>query len=314
MTPRIGVLFPAFYPGSGKPPEPDRLSEAARAAEEAGFDGFWVPERVTGLLCDPLVALSYAAAVTSRIRLGTAVLTLPGRPPALLAKQLASLDRLSGGRLVPALGLGRADPGEQQAFGVRRAERSALFDEALPLIRAAWTQKPLTHVGARYSYDELVVEPKPAGDGPPLWIGGAADSELRRAGRLADGWLGSSTTTVRSATHARQVIAAAAAAAGRGFPEDGYGSVVPYRSRPGPLAPVQRAVLDRLRAEGLVRDLDEFAPLTESLATHLRRLTDAGLSTFVLVPLAEPANWADELRDLADAVLTARPVPPERRP
>ncbi|MDX3386235.1 LLM class flavin-dependent oxidoreductase [Streptomyces niveiscabiei] len=302
MTTRLGVLFPSFYPGSGEPPDPARLTAAARAAEHAGFDGFWVPERVTGLLSDPLIALAHVAAVTGRIRLGTAVLTLPGRPPALLAKQLASLDRLSGGRLAPALGLGRADPGEQQAFGVRRSERAALFDEALPLIRAVWAREPVTHRGPSWAYEGLAVQPKPGGEGPPLWVGGAADSELRRAGRLGDGWLGSSTTTPRAAEHARRTVESAARAAGRTVADDAYGCVVPYRGRPGPLTPVQLAVLERMRAAGLVHDVDGFAPLVEALPARLRRLSDAGLTLFVLVPLSEPADWEAEVGMLTEVV------------
>lgn len=300
MTPRLGVLFPSFYPGSTEPPDLVRLTTAARAAERAGFDGFWVPERVTGLLSDPLIALACAAAVTERVRLGTAVLTLPGRSPALLAKQLASLDRLSGGRLTPALGLGRADPGEQQAFGVRRERRAALFDEAIPLLRAAWAADPVTHRGPAWSYERLDIRPKPAAGGPALWVGGSADSELRRAGRLGDGWLGSSTTTAHSAEHARRTVETAARAADRTIPDDGFGCVVPYRSRPGPLTPAQQSVLERMRAAGLVRDVAEFAPLAEELPVRLRQLSDAGLSLFVLVPLSEPADWETEIHALTE--------------
>ncbi|MFJ2768993.1 LLM class flavin-dependent oxidoreductase [Streptomyces sp. NPDC087300] len=303
---RTGVLFPGFYPGSSLPPDPAVLTTAARAAERAGFDGFWVPERVTGLVSDPVVALAYAAAVTGGIGLGTAVLTLPGRPPALLAKQLASLDRVSGGRLTVALGLGRADPAEQQAFGVRRTDRAALFDEALPLLRGLWRDDPVTHEGAAARYEDLAVLPKPARPGPALWLGGASDAQLRRAGRLADGWLGASTTTPRAAERARTVIAAAAARAGRAIGDDGYGSVVPYRRRDEPLGPVQRMVLDRLRAERVVGSVEEFAPTLDLLPERLRALAAAGLSTFVLVPFAEPADWEEELSALAGAVLTAR--------
>ncbi|MGW2225674.1 LLM class flavin-dependent oxidoreductase [Streptomyces formicae] len=308
---RVGVLFPGFYPGSSRPPDPAVLGTAARVAEREGFDGFWVPERVTGLVSDPVVALAYAAAATSGIGLGTAVLTLPGRPPALLAKQLASLDRLSGGRLTVALGLGRADPGEQQAFGVRRGARAALFDEALPLLRRLWRDDPVSHDGAAARYEGLDVLPKPARPGPALWLGGASDAQLRRAGRLADGWLGASTTTPGGAERARTVIAEAAARAGRVIGDEGYGSVVPYRRREEPLGPVQQMVLDRLRAERLVGGVEEFAPTLDLLPDRLRSLASAGLSTFVLVPFAEPADWEEELRALAGAVLTAR-TPPRR--
>src|SRR5438445_518335 len=96
--------------------------------------------------------LATAARRTQKLKLGTSVLVLPGRNPVVLAKELASLDLLSGGRLLPAFGLGIADPGEQQAFGVARGERAAWFDEALPLIRRLWVEDDVDHDGPRFSF------------------------------------------------------------------------------------------------------------------------------------------------------------------
>ena len=114
---------------------------------------------------------------------------LPGRNPVVLAKELATLDRLSGGRLLPAFGLGVADPHEQQAFGVAREERAAWFDEALPLIRRLWLEDVVDHDGPRFHFEGLRVLPKPVQQPPDVWLGGIAPSELRRVGRLGDGWL-----------------------------------------------------------------------------------------------------------------------------
>ena len=113
---------------------------------------------------------------------------LPGRSPALVAKEWATLDVLSGGRALPAFGLGIAHPVEQQAFGVERGDRASIFDEALPLIRRLWAEDAVDHDGTWFHYEGMTVLPKPA---QPLdvWLGGKAPSELRRVGRLADGWL-----------------------------------------------------------------------------------------------------------------------------
>ena len=136
-----------------------------------------------------MVALAFAAARTTKLKLGTSVQVLPGRNPVVVAKQWATLDQLSGGRTLPAFGLGVADPREQQAFGVAREERAAWFDEALPLIRRMWLEDDVDHDGPRFSYEGLTVRPKPVQQPPDVWLGGRAKSELRRVGRLGDGWL-----------------------------------------------------------------------------------------------------------------------------
>ena len=107
--------------------------------------------------------------------------------PLVLAKELATLSTMSGGRLLPAFGLGVVDPIEQQAFGVERSERAGLFDESLAVMRKCWSGEPFAHHGARFRYDGIVVRPAPTR--MDVWLGGSAPSELRRVGRLADGWL-----------------------------------------------------------------------------------------------------------------------------
>ncbi len=148
-------------------------------------------ERVGGDAPDPVIGLAVAAGRTRSLKLGTSVQVLPGRNPALLAKEWASLDRLSGGRALPAFGLGNPLAAEHQAFGVTREERAPIFDEALPLIRRLWREDAVDHDGAHFSYRGLTVRPKPLQDDIDVWLGGRAKSELRRCGRLGDGWLAS---------------------------------------------------------------------------------------------------------------------------
>src|SRR2546427_7799822 len=108
----------------------DNFGAFVDALEELGFDSVWLSERISGDAPDPVVGMAYAAGRTTKLKFGMSVMVLPGRNPALLAKELASLDRLSRGRLLPAFGLGVADPKEQAAFGVERGERARRFDEA----------------------------------------------------------------------------------------------------------------------------------------------------------------------------------------
>jgi probable F420-dependent oxidoreductase len=268
--------------------------------EREGFDSLWVSERATGPVGDPVVVLTYAAALTSRIKLGTAVLTVPGRQPALLAQQLASLDLLSGGRLLPAFGLGIRNAGEQQAFGVDRHERAALLEEVLPLLRRLWSEDSVTHDGPRYHYTGLRVLPKPAARRFDVWMGGASDPELRRTGRLADGWLAAFTTPAEAA-RGRELVLRTALEAGREIEDEHFGAVVPYHR--GPLDDAAGERFARARAVRGPAVPDDVVPSLEGLDAHLRRLIDAGISKFVLAPVHRPADWDIELADLRDATL-----------
>src|SRR5688572_22963757 len=118
--------------------------------ERLGFDSLWLSERVTGPAPDPLAAMAFAAGRTTKLKFGTSVLVVPGRNPMLLAKELATIDRLSRGRLLPAFGLGAPDPGEHQAFGVERKGRARIFDEVLPLLRRFWDGEVVDHEGDAY--------------------------------------------------------------------------------------------------------------------------------------------------------------------
>jgi probable F420-dependent oxidoreductase len=294
-----------FAPGTGALPGPGGLTALVQGLEREGFDSLWVTERATGEAEDPVVTLAFAAALSSRIKLGTAVMTLPGRPPALLAKQLASLDRLAGGRLLPAFGLGQRHIGEQQAFGVRREERVELFEEVLPLLRRFWAEDEVTHDGPRYHYEGLRVLPKPPKGGFDVWMGGASEPELRRAGRLSDGWLAAFTTPAEAA-RGRELVLRTAAEAGREIEEEHFGAVVPYRR--GALGETAEERFARARAVRGPARPDDVIPDLESLDAHLRRLLDAGLSKFVLVPLHQPGSWDEELAEVRDAVLSLQTV------
>ena len=294
MKIRIGYGLGTQTMGGG----PEQFALLIDELERLRFDSLWLSERVTGAAPDPLVGLAFAAGRTRRIKLGTSVLVLPGRNPALLAKELASLDVLSGGRLLPAFGLGVADPGEQQAFGVERAERAALFDEALGLIRRFWLGEPVDHDSARYHYAGLRVQPRPAQSPPDVWLGGIAPSELRRVGRLADGWLPSFITPDEAAA-GRVTIEGVAADAGRLIDDEHFGALVPYSLT---------SIPDRFRQAMAARrptiDPADLLPVgIPALRALLDRFVGVGFSKFVLIPIGEPADWTAELELIAEAIL-----------
>ena len=266
------------------------------------FDSLWLSERLTGGAVDPIVGLSVAAGRTKKLKLGFSVLVLPGRNPALLAKELASLDHLSDGRLLPAFGLGVADGAEQQAFGVAREERAKRFDEALPLLRRFWTEETVDHSGAFYSYSGIGVRPKPVQSPLEVWLGGRAPSELRRVGRLGDGWLPSFTTPAAAAA-GRVVVEEAAAAAGRAIDPEHWGALVIYRSSADGELPERFAAL--LRARNPDADPGDIIPSgLPAVRSLLERFCEVGFSKFVLVPAGEPASWEDELGAVAGEVLS----------
>ncbi|MEU5343726.1 LLM class F420-dependent oxidoreductase [Streptomyces sp. NPDC020766] len=186
-----------------------RLTEVARAAEEFGFSGLsfsehpapgarWLTHGGHQTL-DPFVALGHAAAVTTRLRLLTYLAVAPYRNPLLLAKQAATLDRLSGGRLILGLGAGYLK-GEYHALGVDFEERNVLFDEVLDVLPLHWSGEPFSYEGRHFSARDVVALPRPAQRPIPIWIGGNSRLSRRRAAQRAQGWMPMSGGAELSAT------------------------------------------------------------------------------------------------------------------
>ena len=277
------------------------LGALVGALEAGGWDSLWLSEQLGGPAPDPLVALSWVAGRTERLKLGTAVAVVPGRNPVVLAKQMASLDRLSDGRFLPALGLGAVRPAEQAAFGVERAERAPWFDEALGLMRRLWAEGEVTHRGERFAVEGLRPGPQPVQRPLEVWLGGRAPSELRRVGRLGDGWLPSFCTPAEVEA-GWTVVTETAAGHGRTVDPQHLGALVPYA-----WAPPRREVRAALEARRPGVGLDDIVPVGPgALRRLLERFVAVGASKFVLVPLEEPTGpgeWAAELSRLADVVL-----------
>ncbi|HSL58703.1 MAG TPA: TIGR03619 family F420-dependent LLM class oxidoreductase [Acidimicrobiales bacterium] len=276
----------------------ERFAGLVDDLERLRFDSLWVSDRISGEAPDPIVAMAVAAARTTRLKFGMSVMVLPGRNPVIVAKQLASLDRMSNGRLLPAFGLGAVDAVEHQAFGVRREDRARIFDEALPLIRRLWSGEPVDHDGERFHLAGVRVLPRPVQDPIEVWLGGVAPSELRRVGRLGDGWLPSFCTPdeVRSGW---QVVTETAAAHEREIDPEHLGALIAFADDeiPAPLA----AFVQRRRPE---LDPTDVIPVgLPALVERIERFVEAGASKFVVLPLAEPDDWTPTLEELAATLL-----------
>jgi probable F420-dependent oxidoreductase len=205
------MRFGLFGINFGSCADPDVQRRVALAAEEVGFESVWTGEHValpvegnpvatpaeTPFL-DSVVALTRVATLTSRLRLGTGILVLPHHNPILVAKTLATLDVLSGGRVIAGFAAGYAEP-EFRALGVRFDRRGAITDEYLRAIRALWTSEEPAFEGRFARFAGIRFEPKPVQrPHPPIVIGGTAPAALTRAAREGDGWYGFALTVAQT--------------------------------------------------------------------------------------------------------------------
>jgi probable F420-dependent oxidoreductase len=220
------MLISCGCPVSGVWADPMSVSGFAMRAEELGYHGLWSFQRllvgqgqemapVYRSVLDPLLALTYAAARTTEIRLGVAVINLPFISPTYLAKQAGTLDVLSGGRFDLGLGTGWSEV-EFIATGSNPNPRGRRTEEYLQVLRALWNDEVSAFDGEFYTVSPSVMAPRPIQPGgPPILLGGTADTALRRAGRLAAGWVSSSRATLNDIARATQIVRRAAEESGR---------------------------------------------------------------------------------------------------
>jgi len=224
---KLSVEFPSVAYREG----PQGIRKLARAIEEIGYDqldmfdhvlmGYPTDTRPAPMyppqmpIMEALMMLSYAAAVTDRIGLGTEVLVLPQRQPTLVAKQISTLDTLSGGRVRLGVGVGW-QASEYEALGENFGNRGRRMDEAIEILRAYWREERVDYAGDHYQIEAMAMEPKsPQGGNLPVWIGGNVPRALQRVGELGDGWLATAIEDVEIAKQCMEKIHAYAEAAGR---------------------------------------------------------------------------------------------------
>jgi len=256
---KLSVEFPSVSYREGG----EGVRRMARNIEEIGFDeldvfdhvvmGFPTATREAPMyppkmpIIEALMGLAHLAAVTDRIGLGTEVLVLPQRQPVLVAKQVATLDTLSGGRVRLGIGVGWQES-EYDALEENFGNRGRRMDEAIELMRAYWSDETVDYRGRFYNSTAMAMEPKPPqGRNLPIWIGGASDRALKRVAELGDGWMATAITDPAVAARCKSKIVGYAEAAGRDPSEIGYQMMldVPPRDEAGKRF---YAELDRVRA------------------------------------------------------------------
>jgi probable F420-dependent oxidoreductase len=213
-------------PVSGSWATPANIAHVARRAEELGYHSLWSFQRLLSpadaswgevyrSVHDPVIPLAFAAALTSRVRLGVAVVNLPFVAPVVLAKQLATVDILTGGRLDAGLGNGWSDA-EFIATGATKQRLGRRADEFITVLKRLWTDEVVSYEGEFYRVPAMRMDPKPVQrPHPPLLLGAGAPSALRRAGRLCDGWVSSSRADLAALGASVAVVKEAAEQAGR---------------------------------------------------------------------------------------------------
>ena len=265
--------------------------------ERLGFDSIWLPETMLGGSFDPIVGLTHAAARTTKLKIGTH-LVVPGRSPVRLARELANLDRLSGGRLLITAVLGLPDADEVAAQAVEKSQRGAMLEEVVELMRRLWRGETVTHQGEHYTLSNARVDPLPVQEPIEIWFGGQLPGALRRAGRMSDGYLPGLCTPAEAAGF-KVAVEEAAIDAGRSMDPEHFGVNLSYNRGPLP-----EAAVEGLRKRRADLDPEEVVPTSpEALRDKVAEWQAAGYSKFLLRPLVAPDDWTKELETLAEDIL-----------
>jgi probable F420-dependent oxidoreductase len=272
--------------------------------EALPIDALWMGGHVASPNPSPeaMMALAVLAARTERVRVGTSILLLPLYAPAIIAKQIADLDNVTGGRVTLGVGIGGEYPGEFRACQVPVGERGARTDEAIPLLRRLWTGEPVRHDGRFYGMDDVRIHPAPAqAGGPPIVVAGRRPPAMRRAAQLGDGWMPYLYSPRRYAESVA-VIRAHAASIGRtlerfewcaflfvGLDPDGDRARDDVaRFLGGTYRQDFRAMVDHVAAAGDVNDV----------TTSLQQFVDAGARHLIFAPASgDPAAMIERLFD-----------------
>jgi probable F420-dependent oxidoreductase len=305
--PRISVGVPQLLYDLA----PELVRRYAVRAEELGFAGLWSLDSVPGSatsrvpLLEGLHVLTTAAAVTGAIGIGIAVIVLPARNPALLARELATVDRLSSGRLTVGVGVGRKES-TAAGLGLPTGHRARRLEEGVEVLRALWAEGQAAYDGEFYRFAGVTLEPKPLQrPGPPLWFGAGTPRALRRAARIGDGWLGAGSSPSAAFPDQRVTLVEALREAGRdpgAFPigKRVYIAVEDTEQRARDrLTPILDGMYD---APGLTERVAVCGP-PDTCAEQLRSLVAAGARELLLHPMY---GYLEQLEALAAVAALVR--------
>jgi probable F420-dependent oxidoreductase len=301
---RIGVM-PGPWPTGGEGGA-DFFWRFVELCEKSAIDSLWFSERLSSpaSVPEPVTAMAAIAARTQRLKFGPSVLITPFRTPVIAARELAMIDYLSNGRMLPAFGIGVEQEREFLAAGVPFKERGRRTDEAIEVMRRCWEDDEVTFAGEFWRLDRITVLPKPVQRPFPLWIGGKSKAAMKRAGRLGDGWIPSFITPAEVGAGIEKVQAFARAA-GREVPIYHFGTLFyycldgdPARARATAAPFVPRGRVD----DATLASCTAFGP-ADLVRERLEQYVAAGASKYILRPMCPPEQMLDQLARLADDVV-----------
>lgn len=269
----------------------------AQQADELGFQDLWVTNNTVDVIgnFDSLTVLTYAAALTTRIRLGVSVMVLPTYHPVHVAHVVATLDQLSGGRATLGVGLGRAE--EYALFQVPVARRVRRFTEAIELVRALWADAEVTYPGELYTAERASLGIRPLQQPPPIWLGSFHPDALRRAARIGDGWMGAGGSGTAAFAAAVPVLHDALAAEGRevaSFPISKRVFLSVHDDAVTARAEVERWFATAYRNPALTDQAGVFGTPDE-VAAQLHALVAAGATHLLLNPVTRYEEHVEAL-------------------
>ena len=304
-----GATAPVTFGVSLSIHPPAEQFDLVRRVEALGFDSVWCGDHLSfhNPIHESLTLLASYSSITTRIKLGTAVYLLALRPPAIAAKAAATLDVLSGGRLIFGVGVGGENPKEFELAGVEHRERGARVTEAIDVVRTLWRDGPASFTGRFTRFENVSIDPKPVQrPGPPIWIGGRSDAALTRAGRQGDGWMSYVVTAER---YAQSVAKIREAAAAQGRSLDRFVTAHLTFITVGADYERARSVwVERLSK----RYAQDFGPLAgkygvigtpEQCAEQLERFRAAGCGYFVASIICDPREEREQLEAIATGIL-----------
>jgi probable F420-dependent oxidoreductase len=302
MKVRIGIALGQW---PNRDLQPSAILDLVDFFESLDVDSIWVSDRLvsSALTLEPITFLSFIAGRLRNMKLGTSTLVLPTRNPVVLAKEIATLDFLSHGRVFPAIGLGGEESKDLAAVGVSKKERAGRTDEMITLMRRLWTEENVTFTGKYFSVEDATIMPRPwQKQGPPIWIGGRSEAALRRTGRLGDGWLVSSVSA-REVDLGIKSIRRYAAEANREVPEDHYGVLIPFYFATNTDNAFEIAGHSiRPRADMATTEFTAYGT-ADQVRAKVEAYIAAGASKFIMRPCGPFAAWREQVGILAKEVI-----------